>query len=152
MGVIRFQHQPPDINLTMGFEAPYHPNLQYDEDEKGAMLSLPGLIGVWMSLDGELVGETYGLPGPFTEDMIVCDDETVYCYSNTVLRPSLGLGSTIKAHWLGVVVGRGFRRVIGHARPGASQALNVKFGAVLGASWPNWYGTGETYRQYELTL
>ena len=47
---------------------------------------------------------------------------------------------------------RGYEVVIGHARFPASCALNVSFGARLGARHPNWYGTGELYRFCELRL
>jgi hypothetical protein len=40
-------------------------------------------------------------------------------------------------------MGNGFSTVYGHARPGKSQALNVKIGAVLLDTFHNWYGTGE---------
>ena len=57
----------------------------------------------------------------------------------------------LKASFIGRVA-RDFRRIYGHARPGASQALNKSFGAHLGPVRKNWYGTGEDYRLYVLHL
>lgn len=141
--MIRFQYKVPPISLIMGFEKPYPEPLQFTLEEKTEFLSDASLVGVWMWVDENLVGETYGLPNVAG---------IVYCYSNTVLETGKGWGTLIKAHWLGLVKGSGYWRVEGHARPGASQALNVKFGAVLDEECPDWYGTGETYRHYTLVL
>jgi len=110
----------------------------------------------------QLVGESFGVSiieckEPI-EGLAVLDEYErktgVYCYSNTILPPfqGKGLGKILKAHWLGIAVGNGFRVVYGHARPGASQALNAKFGATFVRSFPNWYETGEEYRMYKLRL
>jgi len=58
----------------------------------------------------------------------------------------------LKSHWLGLAAGEGFATVYGHARPGGSEALNAKFGAVFLDGFPDWYGTGEEYRLYRLAL
>ena len=39
------------------------------------------------------------------------------------------LGIILKAHWLGLAADKGFENIYSCARPGASQALNVRFGA-----------------------
>lgn len=156
---ITFTYQPPDdISLTMGFEAKYHPGLQFDLQEKTDMLKLPDLIGVWMRIDKALVGETYGLPLVSVDEEIPGLDELdalesgIYCYSNTVSASGNGWGTTLKAHWLGICVGLGYTCVYGHARPGASQALNAKFGCEWMSEHENWSGTGETYKLYRLKL
>jgi len=115
-----------------------------------------------MFVDGELAGESYGVPLSSCDESIeglanITDIEQkagIYCYSNTIL-PSFQkrhMGTILKAHWLGLAVGTGFDTVYGHARPGGSQALNAKFGAVFLESFPDWYGTGEEYRLYRLAL
>jgi hypothetical protein len=53
---------------------------------------------------------------------------------------------------LGLAVGEGFEVVYGHARPGGSQALNAKFGAVFTGNFPDWGGSGEEYKMYRLAL
>ncbi len=115
-----------------------------------------------MFVDGVLVGESYGNP-------LVADDEPIeglkhlsndekrtgiYCYSNTMLLAfqGQGFGAILKSHWLGLAVGERFETFYGHARPGGSQALNAKFGAVFLDSFSDWYGTGEEYRLYRLAL
>lgn len=51
-----------------------------------------------------------------------------------------------------LAAGRGFEVVYGFARPGGSQALNAKFGAVFLSGFPNWHGSGEEFRRYRLAL
>jgi hypothetical protein len=51
-----------------------------------------------------------------------------------------------------MAAGKGFRIVYGFARPGKSQALNARFGAVFLDSFPDWCGTGEKYKLYRLVL
>jgi hypothetical protein len=161
VGAIKFNYAVP-LEQTMAFEAVYHEALQLDLSEKRRFWDLRGSIFVWMYLDGNLVGESYGFPITSSCERIkglpeLTDREKkagIYCYSNTVL-PSFqrrGLGTILKAHWLGLAVGKGFDIVYGHARPGASQALNCKFGAVFLDCFPDWSGSGEEYRMYRLAL
>jgi hypothetical protein len=146
----------------MAFEAVYHEALQLDLYEKKELRDASGSIFAWMFVDGELAGESYGVPLSSCDESIeglanITDIEQkagIYCYSNTIL-PSFQkrhMGTILKAHWLGLAVGTGFDTVYGHARPGGSQALNAKFGAVFLESFPDWYGTGEEYRLYRLAL
>jgi GNAT superfamily N-acetyltransferase len=141
------------ISRTMAFEAEYHPNLRLTLREKREMLKRA--IVIWMLVDGTLVGETYGLPLDGNDMMPGCprDPQSIYCYSTTILRAhqGRGYGSILKAAFIGRV-SKDFRRVYGHARPGGSQALNVKFGARLGRTFRNWFETGEDYRVYVLHL
>jgi hypothetical protein len=161
VGVIKFKY---DVSLdqTMAFEAIYHKALQLDLCSKKDLWDIAGSVFVWVLLDGELVGESYGIPVANADESIeglsdLTDSErkaAIYCYSNTIL-PSFqkqGLGTILKAHWLGLAAGKGFDIVYGHARPGGSQALNAKFGAVFLDSYPDWAGTGEEYRLYRLAL
>jgi len=146
----------------MEFDAVYPPGLQFELPEKRMIRQTLGAIFVWMRVDDILVGESYGVPiSSYDESIEGLDDLTapekqnaVYCYSNTILPPfqRRGFGDILKAHWLGLVAGKGFTTVYGHARPGASQALNAKFGAVFLGDFPDWYGTAETYKMYQLTL
>jgi hypothetical protein len=159
--VIKFSY---DVSLeqTMAFEGVYHEALQLDLSEKKEMWDVPGSLFVWMHVDGELAGKSYGTPLASLDEPIeglsdLTDSErkaAIYCYSNTIL-PSFqkrGLGTILKAHWLGLVVGNGFDVVYGHARPGGSQALNARFGALFLGGFFDWYGTGEEYRLYRLGL
>jgi hypothetical protein len=158
---IRFRSDLP-LEETMAFDAVYPEPLQYDLVEKAAILATPGSVAIWMFVGEELVGESYGIP-------LASDDEDlpwigslppeeraagIYCYSNTILPPHQrgGYGKILKAHWLGLVKGKGFRVVYGQARPGASQRLNADFGAEFLDSFPDYAGTGEEYRLYRLTL
>ena len=160
MAAIRFQYDVP-LEETMAFEAVYPENLQMTLSAKRALLKNEGAIVVWMFVDNVLAGESYGIPmAGFVEDMegadLMQDDpaQALYCFSNTVL-PAFQrqkLGEALKSHWLGLAAARGFRVIYGHARPGASQGLNAKFGAHFLGDFPDWYGTGETYRLYRLLL
>jgi GNAT superfamily N-acetyltransferase len=138
----------------MAFELEHHDRLRLTLHEKRQLLR--HAIVIWMWDGDELIGETYGVPlhGDFEAPPGCPDDpEAIYCYSNTILKKyqRKGYGSILKAAFIGRVSTE-FRRIYGHARPGASQALNLKFGAQLGEKYVNWYETGEDYRVYVLEL
>ena len=137
----------------MAFEREHHPNLRLTLREKRELLK--SAIAIWMLEDGKLVGETYGVPWGGTEEMagLPRDPHAIYCFSNTILRryQGKGYGAILKAAFIGRV-SRDFKRIYGHARPGASQALNKKFGARLGKAYQNWFETGEDFRMYVLPL
>jgi GNAT superfamily N-acetyltransferase len=161
MDAIRFRYDVP-LAETMDFEAVYHQALQLDLPQKEKFRITPGAIFVWMYVDGKLAGESYGFPlaggdGPLSGLAGLAESEKrsgFHCYSNTILPAfqGRGWGTVLKAHWLGLVVGAGFEAVYGHARPGRSQELNARFGAVFLESFPDWGGTGEEYKLYRLAL
>ncbi len=158
---IKFRYDLP-LTETMMFEPIYPEPLQLDLSEKQELWDVPGSIFVWMFIGDEIVGESYGIPLTTTHRDIeglqnLPDEEkehAIYCHSNTILPEfqQRGWGAILKAHWLGLVVAAGFELVYGHARPGKSQALNAKFGAVFVQNFPDWYGTQEEYRLYRLAL
>ena len=149
---ITFRFNYP-ISRTMAFEREYHPNLRLTLPEKRDMLKRA--ITIWMFEDGKLVGETYGLPLGGRDVMPGCprDPHSIYCYSNTILAEykGEGYGSILKAAFIGRVA-NDFTRIWGHARPGASQALNKKFGARFLRAEKNWFQTSEDYKLYVLRL
>ena len=158
MATINFRYDVP-LEQTMAFEAVYHGAERLALSQKKRIWDAPGSIFVWMFVDGELAGETYGIPLASSiqglTDLIDSEKKTgIHCYSNTILPPfqNRGLGTILKAHWLGLAAGKGFDSVYGYARPGGSQSLNAKFGAVFLDRFPNWCGTGEEYRMYRLGL
>jgi GNAT superfamily N-acetyltransferase len=158
MSAITFKYDLP-LEQTMAFEAVYHEAEQLHLSEKKKIWDAPGSIFAWMFVDGELVGETYGIPVASSiaglTDLTDSEKRSgIHCYSNTIL-PSFqkrGLGTILKAHWLGMAAGKGFENVYGYARPGGSQSLNARFGAVFLGDFPNWCGTGEEYKMYRLVL
>ena len=138
----------------MAFEKEFHRNLRLTLREKREHLK--GAITIWMFEDGRLVGETYGTPLDGKDEIpdgCPKDSHSIYCDSTTILRKykNKGYGKILKAAFIGRV-SQDFRRIYGHARPGASQALNHGFGARLGKTYKNWYGTGEDYRIYDLII
>lgn len=140
----------------MAFEKEYHPNLRFTLTEKTWLLRQA--IVIWMFVDGKIVGETYGIPlSKMTAEErpqgTPPDPNAIYCYSNTILKKyaGKGYGTILKAMFLGRASAQ-FSCVYGHARPGASQALNKKFGARMLTTHKNWYRTGEDYRLYVLQL
>jgi hypothetical protein len=149
---ITFRFHYP-ISRTMAFEREYHPNLRLTLAEKRELLK--HAITIWMLEDGKLVGETYGVPWASTKEFseFPHDPEGIYCFSNTILGKyqGKGYGSILKAAFIGRV-SRDFKRIWGHARPGASQALNKKFGARFLRTEKNWFDTGENFRLYVLPL
>jgi len=112
---------------------------------------------------GALIGEVYGVP---ISEALRDDGEgaadlrpyrhrkAIYVYSTGMLRryQRQGLGRVLKAFHLGRIAQAGYELVLGHAPHPASCALNVSFGATLGARHPNWCDTGELYRFYRLRL
>lgn len=149
----------------MAFERVYHPNLRMSLAEKRELLGEPGALRVWMYdlRRRRLIGETYGVPlaAAFADGDEGATDVTpfvrqpaLYVFSTTILPAfqAQGYGKILKANLLGRAAQAGYRVVLGHAREGASCALNVGFGAVLGRRHPNWYGTGAAYRFYVLRL
>ena len=121
-----------------------------------------GALKVWMYEPHrrQLIGETYGVP---VQAVLAEEDNegkadlrpfarqrALYVYSTTILRPyeGRGRGAILKAYLLGRAFEAGYRWVVGHAKEGASVALNRRFGAALRRRHANWYGTGEPYRFY----
>jgi GNAT superfamily N-acetyltransferase len=158
LSVINFRYDVP-LEHTMAFEAVYHEGEQLDLSEKKEIREAPGSIFVWMFVDGELAGEAYGIP--LASSIAGLTDLTdgekksgIHCYSNTILPAfqKRGFGTILKAHWLGLAASKGFDNVYGYARPGASQALNARFGAVFLDDFPDWCGTGGEYKLYRLAL
>jgi GNAT superfamily N-acetyltransferase len=132
---VRRDVEPED---TMIFEALYEDDLQLDLDEKTELLRHDPLA-VWVFVDQVLAGETYGLsPAQILEvlgeeipDIDPSDDRSIYCYSTTIVPTfrGRGLGTLLKAFWLGMVMGRGRTRVIGHATSPAMYQIDKHFGA-----------------------
>jgi GNAT superfamily N-acetyltransferase len=153
------------LRATMAFERVYHPNLRMSLAEKREILQEPGTLQVWMYdiRRRRLIGETYGVPLPaaFTDGDEGATDvqrflgqRALYVFSTTILPrfQQRGYGTILKAYLLGRAAQAGYRVVLGHAREGASCALNVRFGAALGRRHPDWYDTGAAYRFYVLWL
>ena len=155
--MITFNHHLP-ITKSMIFEACFKESLRLGLREKREII-LPG-VGVWMSLDGKLIGETYGIcPVHLKEDIPGISElhinkiKSLYVYSTAILPKYRGNGYArmLKAYFIGYC--RNFyKHLIGHAREGASLELNKRFGAKVVRSFDDWYGTGETYRMYCLDL
>ena len=151
--LITFRFHYP-ISRTMAFEREYHPNLRLTLPEKRHLLK--NAITIWMFDHNHLVGETYGLPLDGRDQLpegCPLDPHSIYCYSTTILHQFAhrGYGRILKAAFIGRVAPH-FHKIYGHARPGASQALNKSFGARLGPTHKNWYNTHEDYRSYVLPL
>src|SRR5882762_5582467 len=111
-----------------------------------------------------LIGESYGVPVhavPAEEDdeskadlRLFARRRTLYVYSTTILRryEGRGLGAILKAYVLGRTFEAGYRWVVGHAKEGASVALNRRFGAELRRRHTNWSDTGDVHWFYVLKL
>ena len=140
----------------------FHRNLRMSLGEKRDVLQ--HALAVWMHDGKTLIGETYGTPiQAALEDS---DEEgyadllpyrkraVIYVYSTAIRSrwQGRGLSKILKAYFLGRAAQAGHRIAVGHAKEGASCALNTFFGARLGARPPNWYGTGDAYRLYEMAL
>ena len=150
----------------MVFERRYHPNLAMSLDEKRDVLRERGALTVWMYEPGrcQLIGESYGVP---VQAVLAEEDpegkadlrpfakqRALYVYSSTILRRYEGtrLGTVLKAYMLSRAHKAGYRWAVGHAKEGASVALNRRFGAKLRRRHPNWSGTGDAFWFYVLKL
>jgi hypothetical protein len=143
---------------TMCFEEVFEESLQLDKEEKAKILEKG--FPVWMRVDGELAGESYGIAlRDLKEKIEDCENEspsTVYCYSTALLPKfrSKGLGPILKAYWLGMVKGNGVQRVVAHATSEQAKKLNEMFGACFdyGSQHEKWYGTERTAIFYWINL
>lgn len=144
---------------TMPFEDIFEEELRLSIDEKMTLLS-KSESGLWMLVDGELAGETYGIRlNKMDEQIEDCENEekltTIYCYS-TALLPKFrgkGLGPILKAYWLGMLAKDDFtNRVVGHATSDQAAKLNLMFGAQFSVAHKNWYGTERTAHFYWINL
>jgi GNAT superfamily N-acetyltransferase len=154
------------LRETMVFERRYHPELAMPFADKRDLLQERDVIAVWMYVPGRrrLIGETYGVsvqkvladedPEGKADLRLFAKRRAFYVFSTTILPQyeGRGLGAILKAYLLGRAFGAGYRWVVGHAKEGASVALNQRFGAVFRRRHANWYGTGDPYRFYVLKL
>jgi hypothetical protein len=158
---LTFTTQEPAGSLD--FESCYEEELQLDPEEKAEILAAPEqTLCLWMFVDGELAGETYGasphdLFAAIEEEIEDCDKNdplAVYCYSTTILPKfqGMGLAKILKAYWLGLIKGRGYDSVCGHATTPAMLKINLDFGAQVKAVHSNWYETERTAHFYEIKL
>lgn len=154
---ITFKGDVP-VSETMVFEEVFEESLQLDEEEKAEILAKG--FPVWMFVDGEMAGESYGIALRYLKEKIEdCDKEapsTVYCYSTALLPKfrSKGLGPILKSYWLGMLKGNGVQRVVAHATSEQAKKLNEMFGANFdyGAQHEKWYGTERTAIFYWIDL
>jgi GNAT superfamily N-acetyltransferase len=148
---------------SLVFEKVYPENLQWDLDSKQELKD-DGTEFLYM-VDGDtgtLIGEAYFLPLDTMEDWLPDEEQpedglgpyygknAMYAFSTTILPEyqGKGLGKTLKAYCLGLWKGRGFYSALGHARDGASLALQQSFGAEVVETFPTWYGGDEPYNLY----
>jgi GNAT superfamily N-acetyltransferase len=150
--IVTFRTRMP-IRETMCFEDAYEESLQLDEEEKRRIID--DGVAVWMFVDSVLAGECYGLtPAKLNEDVPdVPRNEplSIYCYSSTVLPQfqGRGLSKLLVAYWNGLVRGKGFTKVVGHATDSRIATVRSSFGVRFGAVRPNWFGTARTAHYYE---
>ncbi len=145
---------------TMCFDEEYEEALQLSVDVKRDLLR--HTLAVWLTCDGELAGEIYGLSpktmwdecGETIEDTDPGDGSSLYVFSTTILGKfqGRGLGTLLKAYYQGLVTARGYRALIGHATSPEMVRINEKFNAVFGVSHPDWYGTKRVARFYSIAL
>src|SRR5436853_331967 len=127
-GPIQFVSHVP-VEETMFFEDAFPDVLALDLEDKREALKTA--IARWMYVNRLLVGETYGhrmkdvdepVPGVTDEDTRLDSrwdpDRDLYVYTTGIADPFQGLGyaKILKAHFLGVLSGMGFRHVVGHSR------------------------------------
>ena len=153
--VLRFRTEIP-LAETMVFEDVYEEALRMDARFK-ALVVKQG-VALWMFVDGELAGETYGVSpaalGADPEHPDAHDPSVIWCWSTTLLPPfqGRGLSRILCAYWLGMVRNSGFRTVKGQATTPAMLTVKRSFGAVVTETEPNYAGTARTAHHYTLAL
>jgi len=152
--IVTFRTAMP-LAQTMEFETVYEESLQLRLEDKAEIVEHG--IAVWMFVDGELAGETYGVsPARFDDEIEDCspDPSVMYCYSTTLLPrfQKKRLSKVLCAYWLGLVKAAGYRVVAGHTTSPEMTAVKAFFGARFSTIHERWYGTPRTAHFYELTL
>jgi hypothetical protein len=153
--ILTFKTKMP-IAETMAFEDVYEENLRLDAPYK-AQIVRDG-VAVWMFVDGELAGETYGIsPARIDEeieDLPERDPAVIYCYSTTLFPKfqKRNLSKILCAYWFGLVKGAGYCVVAGHTTSPAMRAVKASFGATFSAVHEGWYGTRRVAHFYRMTL
>src|SRR5260370_27933345 len=135
MAVLKFKYDVP-LEQTMAFESVHHTKLQLNLYDKREIWETPGAFFVWMFVDGQIAGESYGIPlaspSEFLENLLVLPasekEKAVSCYSNTILPrfQKQGHGSILKAHWLRLAPGKRLGALYGQARPANRNELNAQ--------------------------
>jgi len=148
---------------SLVFEKVYPENLQWDLNGKQELKD-DGTEFLYMvdGDSGELIGEAYFLPLDTMKDWPPDEEQledglepyyghnAMYAFSTTILPEyqGKGYGRLLKAYCLGLWKARGYDLAVGHARYGASLALQQSFGAEVVETFDNWFLTGETYYLY----
>jgi GNAT superfamily N-acetyltransferase len=140
------------LNESMVFDDVYEPELQLEIEEKAELLK--DAITIYMFVGGKVAGETFGLPTDKLEEKlpnVIPSSSIIYCYSTTLLPiyQGQGLGSILKAYWLGMLRAHGYTRVCSHATSPAALKLAQMFGVITGPQYENWCGSKRTAIYYE---
>jgi len=138
------------VEETMVFERIYPGDLQETIESKQD--TLDSGLGVWMYANGELAGETYGMPAwmidpiddaearqDITDDLL----GSFYVSSTTILSKFQGggLGKILKSYLLGYIKGIGYKISTGHATSVPMFKINKDLGAQFLVTHDGWYGT-----------
>jgi hypothetical protein len=154
------------VEDTMRFEYLFEPALQLNLHEKETILEQG--FGIWMFVDGQLAGETFGITPRSLYEW--CDDEipdtdkeddcSIYCYTTNILKPFQGqyLAPVLMSYFQGFLTGKlhprsVFSKIIGHTTTPRMKALRQMFGAnFTGSTHKNWCESERTAEFYEQQL
>ncbi len=152
---ISFSHHL-SAERSMIFEKQFEPELRPLVGRKAEQLAYS--TGAWLYVGDRLAGECYGsLCSELNEeipDIDSQDEETFYLYSISVLPEfkHRGLGRLLLSHWLGIIAGKGCRRVVWHATSPEMVRLSELFSARYCCRHDNWFDSGRSALFYTLEM
>jgi len=138
---ISFQTNPPPLEDLDGFELVHPKPLRTKQQFKARALA--DGQGVWLFVDGELAGEIYGVPVASYKGEIPDTLPSDFYVAKLTILPkywNLSLGRLLLAHMTALLKEK---RVSWHSTTKGMQALSDFFGAKIGPTHPNWFGTGK---------
>lgn len=141
-------------------EQTFHENLREDSESVRETAKCRGYIGFVALLDRKYIGNIQGFC-PTQVDINEMelsgfneDPEAIYI-GNFVIDPEYqrrGYGSQLLLEMVRTSREKGFKRLEGHFRNGASLHIVKKIGAIELETHDNWFETGELYTHYRIIL
>ena len=153
---------------TMVFDNLYEIQLSMSLADKRYLFEAPSLIMLYMKVNGQLVGEVYGMiPDDISNDgeEIIPEERIhqwngMYCYSITILpqfrfgQTGIRLSDILKTMWIDLVKNAGYNSIVGHATSTSAARINASLGATFFPQHniPNIFGSQRLGQYYEIQL
>lgn len=135
-------------------------NIQSDKGDLERIARSRGYVGKVALYCEEYIGNAFGFC-PTQDDIngiglkgLVEDPSSFYLYNIVINRnhQRKGFGRELLLAMINEARAKGFKKIVGHFREGASLELAKSLGAKTVKDYPNWFNTGETYTHCEIDL